>query len=97
MDFEEMIGKTMLVGLTYLNAQEEETGQEQIYGTIVRIEDEEAIIIQQENGEEFAVPADMEAIEPGEPGEYKLNSTGEIVIDPDYIGLWTVFDEEEEE
>ena len=93
MEFDELIGKTMLVGLTYLNAQEEEAGEMQIHGTVVRV-DEDGIIIQQEDGEEFAIPADMSAIEPAEPGDYKLNTTGEVVVDPDFIALWTIMGEE---
>jgi len=36
------------------------------------------------------LPPEPEAYEPAPPGEYRLRSTGEVVVDPDYLTTWTV-------
>jgi hypothetical protein len=32
----------------------------------------------------------MRAFQPAPPGEYRLKSTGEIVVDPDLLSTWTI-------
>lgn len=87
-----VIGKHILVGVTYRNHDEAVVGVEQFHGKIIRANREEGIIIQL-NGtdEERWIPPDLSRLESADPGEYILKSTGEVVVDPDLISTWTVY------
>jgi len=87
------LGKSVLVGLTYYveeGSTEEYVGQEQIHGEITRISYEEGIVIALGNGEEYILSPELPMLEPAPPGEYNLRSTGETVVDPDFISKWIV-------
>jgi hypothetical protein len=87
---DEYIGKHLLVGLTYVDHNDSVTHQVQLHGTITRIT-EEGIFFEQANGEgEFSLPPDVESLKPARPGKYTLRSTGEVVVDPDYVSSWTI-------
>jgi hypothetical protein len=86
---EKLIGKIILVGMTYYNKNNEFVEQKQFWGTIISINGNN-IVIKQKNGEEFTIPNDKRAIEPANPGEYRLRSTGEVVENPDFLSTWNV-------
>ena len=89
----ELIGKYVLVGITYVDAKGEVKNTVQCHGPIVR-SDASGVAIKCEgltwNGQEAVFPPDSRSYEPASPGEYKLKSTGEVVIDPDIVMSWTV-------
>ena len=87
-DLREMIGRRLLVGITYVDADEEVVDQVE-YAGIVR-EVEPLVSIDQGADEPSTLPPEPAAFERAEPGEYRLRSTGEVVVDPDYISTWTV-------
>lgn len=63
--------------------------QEQGHGEIMEITAEIVEIIKVKlhgSGEAFTLPPFMDELEEAPPGEYKLRSTGEVVINPDFIG-----------
>jgi len=87
-----LIGKTLLIGVTDLDAGGSPVEQVQIHGIVVEADAHCGITIscQGDNaGRKFNLPPSLEAIVPAKPGEYRLRSTGEIVIDPDYTTTWT--------
>ena len=86
---ENLIGKTILVGITFYDKNGEFVEQSQRCGEIVSI-NESTIFIKQKDGEEFGIPNDPTAIETANPGEYRLRSTGEVVENPDFISTWNV-------
>ena len=86
---EELIGKTMLIGITYYTKDEELIEQKQYWGEVVEAT-EDHICIRQTDGELFQIPADRKAVEQARRGEYRLRSTGEIVVNPDYLSSWSV-------
>lgn len=86
---EKLIGKIILVGMTFYDKNKEFTEQKQNWGEIVAV-NENTVHIKKMNGEEFSIPNDPSAIEPAEPGEYKLRSTGEVVKNPDYLSTWII-------
>ncbi len=88
-DEEKMIGKTILVGMTFYDKNDEFVEQKQSWGEIVSL-NENTIFIKQKNGEEFSIPNDPSAIEPANPGGYRLRSTGEVVENPDYLSTWGI-------
>jgi hypothetical protein len=88
------IGKHVLVGLTYLDAEGEVEEQEQFHGVIVEGggPDEGVTLKRADTGEVVTLPP---GLEPAEPGEYTLRSSGETVVDPDFVATWTISPPEE--
>jgi hypothetical protein len=84
------IGKRVLVGLTYLDHEKTVIKQLQFHGTINRITDEGIFIDRADSTGEFSLPPDTESLRPAKPGEYRLRTTGEVVVDPDYTTTWTI-------
>ena len=84
-----LVGKRVLVGLTYLHADETLDEQRQVHGVVTRA-DESGVAIELPDGGEFTLPPDLRPYRPAPPGEYRLRSTGEVVVDPDYTAAWTV-------
>ena len=87
-----LIGKRVLVGLTYRNQAEEVLRVEQFHGKVIRVSKSEGIIVLLgTSNEERWLPPDLSRLEVASPGEYRLRSTGEVVVDPDYLATWTVY------
>lgn len=84
-----MIGKVLLVGITYADKDGNVKERKQFWGTVTAA-DKSKILIEQKNGEIFSLPSDLRAIESAPEGEYRLYSTGEVVVDPDFLSTWTV-------
>jgi hypothetical protein len=85
-----MIGKHVLIGLTYCDHNGVPLEQVQLHGDIVEIDDGQ-VTIKNSSGEDFiTLPPDLSAFSEAAPGEYRLRSTGEIVIDPDFLTQWTI-------
>ena len=80
----------MLVGITRLNRAGKVAEQRQFHGRVARVSREEGIVIVNAAGEELKLPPDVRAFVPADPGEYRLRSTGEVVVDPDYTATWTI-------
>jgi hypothetical protein len=81
----ELVGKTLLVGITYLDENGEVLDQQQLHGVIEAAG--ELIRLRTPAGEIVELPPE---IEPAGPGEYRVRATGEVVVDPDYLATWTV-------
>ncbi|WP_139042153.1 hypothetical protein [endosymbiont of Riftia pachyptila] len=90
-----LINKVLLVGITLIDKDNNVLKQIQVHGNIVRVSSDGISIINNNTNKEFTIPADFENITEASPGEYKLRSTGEVVIDPDYISSWTVHNADE--
>lgn len=90
---ERYLGKTVLIGITYYRQTEQEPTfekQEQFFGRIARVQFPTGILIQFGNGDTYNLPPDLSWLEPAAPGEYTLRTTGETVVNPDFISIWTV-------
>ncbi len=88
---EDLIGSTVLVGLTRRTFFGHK--QEQFYGVVMSAGATEGITLLLEGkrkGETYQLPPDLGALKAALPGEYRLRSTGEVVVDPDYLTSWTV-------
>jgi hypothetical protein len=86
---ERLIGKTVLIGLTRIDKVGDVTKQSQLYGHITAF-DETIATVRLDDGEDFTLPPDLEAFEQAPPGEYRLRSTGQVVVDPDLLSTWTI-------
>jgi hypothetical protein len=86
-DLETMVGRRILVGITYLNG-EGEPQKFQFAGIVTAIDP--MITIDHGEDEPFTLPADPDAYDRAEAGEHRLRSTGEVVVNPDFVTSWTV-------
>ena len=84
------IGKHLLIGITYLNADGSLQQQTQLHGEIVNISEEVISVKLPGSDELFTLPPDLDALSPAPEGEYRLHSTGEVVVNPDWLTTWTV-------
>lgn len=88
----EFIGKYLLVGITYLDKDEKVVEQYQTHGKILSV-DEDAIVIEKTDGTgQYSLPPDTSSLQVATAGEYKLRCTGEIIVNPDLISTWTVYE-----
>ncbi len=87
--FGALLGKILLVSLTYYDENNEVTKRCQLWGEVTEA-DENQIVILRDNGEEISLPPDLSSIEKATKGEYVLDSTGEVVKDPDFTARWSI-------
>ena len=92
---DELIGRVLLVGITYYSHDNVYIEQKQFYGTVTEA-NENIIRVKQKNGVDFTLPPDLSSTKRAPRGEYKLHSTGEIVVDPDFIATWNLTKPKEE-
>lgn len=85
--FEELLGKVLLVGITYYTHDNEVIEQKQFYGTVTEA-NSSIIRLKQKDETELTLPPDLSSTKRARPGEYKLRSTGEIVVNPDFFATW---------
>ena len=92
---EAITDKVVLVGITYV-APDGDTveGQLQYFGKVVSASAKGGVEIACEGsalGELRRLPPDTRAYQPADPGEYRLRSTGEVVVNPDFLSTWTIY------
>ncbi len=85
---EELIGKHVLVDITRVDHTEKVIAHQQVHGRVTAIDN--CIHIRLATGEDYKLPPDPGAFLPAAPGEYRLHSTDEIVVNPDFTSIWTV-------
>jgi hypothetical protein len=85
-EFQDFIkGKYFLIGLSFYDSEKRLLEQYQTSGRVEHITDTAMLVLKREDGSLFTVPYDHEAIRPAAPGEYTENSTGRLIVNPDYI------------
>ena len=92
---EEITDKVVLVGITYI-APDGETveSQSQYFGRVVSTSAKGGVEIAcggSALGELRLLPPDTIAYQPADPGEYRLRSTGDVVLNPDFLSTWTIY------
>ena len=86
----DLIGCTLLVGVTYFGADGELVRREQFWGVVESCDPATGIFLKQGGGDVRWLPPLTVAIEAADPGEYRLKETGEVVVDPDFIATFSV-------
>jgi len=82
----EYVGRTILLGVTYVDDEERPLGRKQWFGTILTFNNREGIRIKLSNSDlPCSLPPDPRVIHKAKPGTYTLKSTGEEIANPDYI------------
>jgi hypothetical protein len=85
-----LTGSKLLVGLTYLRPDGEVEGRVEFAGTVYEVGPDVVSVRRHDTGEVFTLPPAPEAFQPAEPGDYRLRSTGEVIVNPDFICTMTV-------
>jgi hypothetical protein len=82
-----LVGKTILVGRTIQDKRGELKGQDQFWGTVESASSSGIVLALQglRAGERQTLPPATDWLERAQPGNYKLRSTGETVVDPDFL------------
>ena len=83
------IGKRILVGFTYVKASGEPIEQKQFHG-VIREVTPAGIMLDLADGTTYVLPPDSRGISEAAPGTYRLRSTGEEILNPDFVCSWTV-------
>jgi len=86
------LGKTILVGVTYLDPEGATIRREQVYGVIEAVSRAGIVVVLRgaRAGTVITLPPHLTAIRPAEPGVYSLFATGESVDHPDLLSTWRV-------
>jgi hypothetical protein len=88
---DDLIGSSLLVGLTYVDAEGAVLGRRQVFGIVETVDVEAGIVIRSDDGDgPVTVAPLLDAIEVGEPGLYQLADQGRVVENPDFTALFTV-------
>ena len=69
-----------------MDENEQVLDQSQYAGRVTEIGD--LIRIETTSGEETTLPPDLSTFRRAEPGTYRLKSTGEAIVDPDFLSTW---------
>ena len=89
------VGKYVVVGLTYEKPDGSAERQEQVHGKISAADAHKGFCVILEGvkkGQVYRLPPDLRPFKDAAPGEYRLRSTGEVVVDPDLLATWIVTD-----
>ncbi|WP_313344458.1 hypothetical protein [Stenotrophomonas sp.] len=86
-----MLGKTVLAGITYLDADGNALEHRQFVGEVLRINDDEGVVLASAvDGEELFLPPTLDHYTPAAPGDYTLRSMELTITNPDYLCTWDV-------
>lgn len=88
--FDDLIGKVILIGVTYVDKQDNLLDRKQWWGIVESASSGIGIRVSLKNSSDPCVlPPDLNAIRRAAPGEYRLKESGEIISDPDFLTTWT--------
>jgi len=90
MNDDTILGRRILVGLTYLDGAGEVTKQIQLHGIISRLAEHSLYFERADGSGEFSIPFDGELDAADPESIYTLRSTGESVSGVDFIASWTI-------
>lgn len=87
----QMINKHIIIGITFNDFDGTFLEQKQIHGNIIRINEKEGIVVKLHDSDiEYSLPPYLDSVEVAPEGEYRFRSTGEVVVNPDYMTSWTI-------
>jgi hypothetical protein len=89
----DLIGKYVLVGVTVEDRHGAFRRQEEFHGTVVSADGDAGITLalRGRREREFRkLPPATNVFRPAAPGIYRLRSSGEEVLDPDFTATWLV-------
>ena len=90
---QKLIGKRVLIGVTRQDRRGQHISHDQFHGVVVAADAVRGIEIElagARSGEKKWLPPATEPFEAAAKGQYRLRSTGEVVVDPDFTAQWTL-------
>jgi hypothetical protein len=84
------LGKRVLLGVTVLSAGGEVIERRQLSGRLKTAHPTDGLELSLDDGSSYWLPPDLRSFEEAPLGEYRLRSTGQVVLNPDYTCTWTV-------
>jgi hypothetical protein len=95
-DWQQLVGKTILIGLTFTDSEGSIVQRVQRHGVVESADPERGIATrlvapgQRWDGELYWLPPNLGNLTEAAPGAYTLRSTGETLVDPDLLCSWEV-------
>jgi hypothetical protein len=95
-DYEELTGKTILLGLTFADSEGNVFDRVQRHGVIESADPDDGVAVrliapgQTWDGELYRLPPNLSNVSEAAPGAYRLRSTGETIVDPDFTSSWEI-------
>ena len=95
-EWDELVGKTILIGLTFTDADGNVIERTQRHGVVETADAERGVSTRfvapghPWDGELYWLPPHREAFTVADPGVYRLHSTGETLVDPDFTTTWEI-------
>jgi hypothetical protein len=96
MQLEDVLGKTCVIGVSYIDRDGELMKQTQFAGTVVKVDAEMGISIQLRHTDasvqqaEFILPPNLAAWFKAPPGHYRHAPSGVDMTNPDFVVTWNV-------
>jgi hypothetical protein len=86
------VGRTIIIGLTYLDHAGNLVEQRQLHGEVISAYRKGIVIALAGKyaGQTWNMPPALESIRGAPAGEYRFRETGEVVVDPDLMATWTI-------
>jgi hypothetical protein len=86
------VGRTIIIGLTYLDNAGNLVEERQLHGTIsaVRGDGVRIALAGRHAGQTWNMPPDLGNLHEAPAGAYRLRETGEVIVDPDPMTTWTI-------
>jgi hypothetical protein len=85
-----LIGRTVLLGITILSSDGEELERHQLHGAIRGMETPYGLVVELAGGGLLDLPPTFALLDEAPPGDYRLRSTGEVVVDPNLMSVVTI-------
>ncbi|KAA9157164.1 hypothetical protein FPZ12_025590 [Amycolatopsis acidicola] len=86
----DLVGKRLLFSVRYVADDGSPLRELEECGVVTAVDDSVVTIALPRHDEPFTLPAEPDAYDHARPGEYRLRTTGEVVVDPDFTSVWTV-------
>lgn len=96
MQLNDLLMKTCVIGVSYLDVQGGLMKRTQCAGQVVKVDAEQGISVQLRHGEaglgkaEFVLPPNLDAWFIAPPGHYRHAESGVDMENPDYLVTWNV-------
>ena len=82
---EHLKNKLFLIGLRFINQEGQQIEKYQTSANLIELNNSRVFTFKRSNGEPFNLPYHKESILKARKGRYRSKTSGEIVLNPDYI------------
>ena len=83
-------GKVFLIGLTFLDADNNPVEDYETSGTVEELTDEGMLVFKKADGNRFQLPYEPQTVHTADKGHYREKETGNIIVDPDFMTIWKI-------